>query len=224
MKKFMNFVFVLIVLVSSGIVASCDKKDIIAFKSCVLNNEGNYELIVDNNVESFSFLDEIIIDKAYSYFISKDDYGLNTYQTKIVPLSVGENKFYIFVLDSEGRTKEKLNISITRLDPVYMLTGLHNEISLLDTFGLPGQSFDFNFEIRCEDEYLVKIKTLYCDEVSSFVTGNINDMYLINEWIDSSLLTNRVNHVYIRCSTNFTNSESGKLLVSLQYSIKNNAA
>ena len=216
MKKITNLFFVFIILISTFLLYSCGEKKIIEFKTCVLNNDGSYELIVENDVESFSFLNEIVIDQNYSYFISKDDYGLDTYQTKIVPLSVGENKFYIFILDSKGKTKEKLNINITRSNPIYVLKDLHNEITILDTNALPGQTFNFKFELKCENEYLIKFKVLLDNSVSSLITGRLNNIYPINEWIDSSLI-NQTSFLYIHCSSNLTNSEINKLLISIEY-------
>ena len=219
MKKITNLFFVFIILISTFLLASCGEKKIIEFKTCVLNNDGSYELIVENDVESFSFLNEIVIDQNYSYFISKDDYGLDTYQTKIVPLSVGENKFYIFVLDNDGKTKEKLTINIIRQQyiHVFILTEECGEIVYdLKTTALPGGSCTFYFTLDCTKSYLVKMNVLLDNESSTNLFSKINTEYLTNEWINIENLNNDMNRITIFVNSSLSNN-TNNISVKLQY-------
>ena len=54
--------------------------------------------VVSNSSDNYSFLEEISIAPNKEYIVSLDEYGIQTVLTKIVPLSVGDNVFYIFEL------------------------------------------------------------------------------------------------------------------------------
>ena len=51
---------------------------------------------VSNATETFSFKNEISVSGDTSYEVALDEFGITTSLTKIVPLDVGNNTFYVF--------------------------------------------------------------------------------------------------------------------------------
>ena len=75
------------------------------------NNVGS--ISVSNATEKFSFADEIAIIGNAEYVVSLDEYGIHTAYTKIVPLNVGDNIFYIFE-SLNGKIQNTYIITIRR--------------------------------------------------------------------------------------------------------------
>ncbi len=69
----------------------------IMFKTLIATKEDNFYGKLSNGTTSFSFKDEIIITGTATYTVSKDAYGSQTYLTKVVPLSEGDNIYYVIV-------------------------------------------------------------------------------------------------------------------------------
>ena len=71
------------------------EKDEIAFTTLLLNEDNAYTKEVSNDITEFSFVDEIKRFGNANFVVSSDKYGSQTYLTKIVPLQIGDNEFYI---------------------------------------------------------------------------------------------------------------------------------
>lgn len=91
----------------------CSAKDTIVDEGSRLNSkisfktltiiEGNiYSTKVDNSIENFSFINEIEVVGIAKFVVSSDIYGGNQFATKVVPLEIGNNNFYIIeMIDGE---------------------------------------------------------------------------------------------------------------------------
>lgn len=75
---------------------------------------------VANSVTEFSFVNEIKINGDASYVVSSDVYGSQTFLTKIVPLGIGDNVFYVFAMVN-NEVVETYTITIRRR-PIYTVT------------------------------------------------------------------------------------------------------
>ena len=67
----------------------------IAFKTLTLDSDNNVYGKVPNTQTTFSFINEIDVSGNAEYFVSSDIYGINQIPTKTVPLSIGNNTFYV---------------------------------------------------------------------------------------------------------------------------------
>ena len=72
----------------------------ITFKTLAVDGK-NASATLSNATEEFSFAEEIEIIGIVKFEVSLDKYGSQIFLTKIVPLNVGDNTFYIFVLNGE---------------------------------------------------------------------------------------------------------------------------
>ncbi len=88
----------------------------IEFKTLSLEEKN----IFSNATEMFSFLGEIEIKGNAKFSVSLDLYGTQIVLTKIVPLTIGDNKFYVFELIDNDVTKV-YEITIRRR-PMYEVT------------------------------------------------------------------------------------------------------
>ena len=68
------------------------KQSHIAFKTLSIEEKNIFSF----DTEEFSFLEEIEIFGHSKYSVSKDKFGTETFLTKVVPLSCGDNDFYVF--------------------------------------------------------------------------------------------------------------------------------
>jgi uncharacterized repeat protein (TIGR02543 family) len=75
--------------------------------------------IVPNATTEFSFKNEIETYGNATYEVANDIYGLNTYLTKVVPLSTGDNVFYVFEMVGEELTTYTVTI---RRKPMYTVS------------------------------------------------------------------------------------------------------
>lgn len=71
---------------------------------------------VSNGTTTFSFIDEISVEKGTTYTISTDINGINTIPSKTVNLEIGDNVFYILVQNGEELT---LYTATVRRKPMY---------------------------------------------------------------------------------------------------------
>lgn len=99
-KKCLLFSFMFVSIICLIFTGCSNKGDEFVFTEAEFKNE-IYSVVVANNIEEYSLLDKISVNKNYKWSVAKDEYGLTTFTTKIVPLSVGDNNFYIIVLDKE---------------------------------------------------------------------------------------------------------------------------
>lgn len=71
---------------------------------------------VSNATETFSFLSDIKVAKNATYVVARDIYCEQVIYSKTVPLSVGDNTFYILV--TNGNTMKLYSVTVRRL-PMY---------------------------------------------------------------------------------------------------------
>ena len=95
----------------------CGDKGIqFTFKDAEYKNE-IYSIVVSNDTVEYSLLNKISINDGYTWSVAKDEYGLTTFTTKVVPLVDGDNNFYIIVMDKkENSTIYQICI---RRKPIY---------------------------------------------------------------------------------------------------------
>ncbi len=74
----------------------------ISFKTLTITEGNIYSTKVDNSIENFSFINEIEVIGIAKFVVSSDIYGSNQFATKVVPLEIGNNNFYIIeMIDGE---------------------------------------------------------------------------------------------------------------------------
>ena len=76
--------------------------------------------VVSNATEVFSFGNEISTTGNADYIVALDEFGIQTSLTKNVPLTVGDNTFYVFQT-VDGKTQNTYVITIRRR-PIYQVT------------------------------------------------------------------------------------------------------
>lgn len=141
--------------------------------------DGAYHVSVDKDVEEFDFTKEILVKNGYSYFISNYPNGNNILLAQKAKLSVGKNKFYVFVYnknifqnkyelivfrkDSLVEKRYKVNdgiaddIIVSSLNKLQ--TGLENDgFGILDS----GAEFKYNSETRVVS---ISIPSVISDEI-----------------------------------------------------------
>ena len=74
---------------------------------------------VSNVTETFSFLNDITVSKDANYIVARDIYCENIIHSKTVPLSIGDNTFYILV--TNGKEMKLYAVTIRRL-PMYIVS------------------------------------------------------------------------------------------------------
>ena len=84
----------------------------ISFKTLIVN-ENNVNGTVGNQIETYSFLDEIETSGKATYIVSLDLYGEQQVLSKIIPLNIGNNTVYIFEMIN-GETNRVFNVTIRR--------------------------------------------------------------------------------------------------------------
>lgn len=86
-------------------------KSNIKFKTLIANENNIYSIKVGNSIETFSFINEIEVIGIAKFVVSSDIYGGNQFATKIVPLEVGNNNFYIIeIVDGDSTNKYEVTI------------------------------------------------------------------------------------------------------------------
>lgn len=75
--------------------------------------------VVANSVTEFDFKNKIALKEGLDYVLSLDEYGIQTVVTKRVPLSEGDNKYYVIV--TKGNDYVTYNVTIRRR-PMYVVS------------------------------------------------------------------------------------------------------
>jgi hypothetical protein len=92
----------------------------INFKTLTITEDNLYSTKVGNSIENFSFINEIEVIGIAKFVVSSDIYGSNQFATKVVPLEVGNNHFYIIeMIDEEPTSVYEVNI---RRREIYRVT------------------------------------------------------------------------------------------------------
>lgn len=87
-----------------------------------------YHLSVDNNVTSINF--KQIVQSNQIWYLSKDINGTSINITKVAPLEVGDNTFYIIEEDEDDYTVHE--VTVRRL-PMYTVTFITNSDAILES-------------------------------------------------------------------------------------------
>src|SRR5690554_3744937 len=87
-----------------------------------------YHLSVDNNVTSINF--KQIVQSNQIWYLSKDINGTSINITKVAPLEVGDNTFYIIEEDENDYTVHE--VTVRRL-PMYTVTFITNSDAILES-------------------------------------------------------------------------------------------
>lgn len=88
--------------------------------------DGAYRVSVNNDIEIFDFTKEIFAKNGYSYLISDSSSGDNILLTQKAKLSIGENKFHVFVYN-QSRFQNKYELIVFRKDTLVRKTYKANE-------------------------------------------------------------------------------------------------
>ncbi|MBR2384268.1 MAG: InlB B-repeat-containing protein, partial [Clostridia bacterium] len=91
----------------------------ILFKTLTVDGTNVYGKF-DNATIEFSFVNEIAVVGNADFIVSLDSYGTQTIITKIVPLNVGDNTFYVFET-IEGKLVKTYVVTIRRR-PIYTVS------------------------------------------------------------------------------------------------------
>ncbi len=97
----------------------CQKEQKISFNTLTVNRDKVYGK-VSNSILEFSFVNEISINGASDYIVSYDKYLSQSVETKIVPLSEGDNIIYV-AEKTEGQIGDIYEITIRRR-PMYTVS------------------------------------------------------------------------------------------------------
>lgn len=92
----------------------------ISFKTLTITEGNIYSTKVGNSIKNFSFINEIEVVGIAKFVVSSDIYGGNQFATKVVPLEIGNNNFYIIeMIDGEPSNIYEVNI---RRREIYSVT------------------------------------------------------------------------------------------------------
>ncbi len=157
MKKLLPFLFLFIAF---GLLcfSSCSKKDgedttqvqspssesdVLGKSSLIFNSlniqNNSASTSVPNSTETFSFLEEISTQKNSQFIVALDEFGIHTSATKIVPLNIGDNKFFIFET-VDGKVQNTYTINIRRR-PIYTVTFNSDNGSYIESQNVEEGSF-----------------------------------------------------------------------------------
>ena len=109
----------------------------ISFKNLTAT-ENNVYGVVNNDTETFSFIDEVERTGDVTYIVTLDEFGINPALTKIVPLEIGDNKVYVFEL-IDGEINKYYTVTIRR-KPMYVVT-FNTQGSSVDSQTIEEDSF-----------------------------------------------------------------------------------
>jgi len=116
----------LLLILTVLIVSSCGKDKIETIDATALDealivsadgfevNGNDLSASVENDTETFSFLDRIVVSAGATWQISTDVQGREPVPTKAVSLIPGDNVFYILVTSGSGKTLSLYTVTVTR--------------------------------------------------------------------------------------------------------------
>ena len=120
-KFYLNFILAILIFIPCLVlfVGCSSANDEFKFKNSKFDN-GIYSIVVSNDTSEYLLLDNISVNDDYTWIVAKDKYGLTSFSTKKVPLSEGDNHFYIIVMDqNENSISYQINI---RRRPIYIVS------------------------------------------------------------------------------------------------------
>ena len=75
-------------------------------------------LTLPNATETYSFVNRVTVSEGATWQICTDTFGMNPVITRTVPLTAGNNTYYLFVISGDGQTVNSYTITIRR-KPMY---------------------------------------------------------------------------------------------------------
>ena len=94
---------------------------------------------VKNSVNEFNFKEEVITGENSSYYVSLDKYGSNLILTKVAPLEIGDNTFYILA-SVNGEIVDTFVVTIRRR-PIYTVVFDSNGATFVNRLQIEEGSF-----------------------------------------------------------------------------------
>ena len=85
------------------------------------DGDGNYRIILPNETEIYSFINQITVSENATWVISLDVYGMNTVLSKTIPVEIGDNVVYLIVISGDGETVAFYTMTVRRR-PLYTVT------------------------------------------------------------------------------------------------------
>lgn len=140
----------------------------ISFKNFVVDEENYAHIKVANDVTTYSFIKEIIVNGNATYSVSLDVYGLITIPTKTVLLEEGDNTFYILQTIGEELTLYTLTI---RRRPIYTVSFNSNGGTEVENQNIEEDSF------AVEPQSPKKVAHVFCGwnyDFTRAITANLN--------------------------------------------------
>jgi len=152
--------------------------------------------------EKFSFADDITVSGGVVWTVSTDAYGVNTVATKTVPLSPGDNIFYIHVINHD-QSVTTYTVSIyrnrmytvifntpdgTRVEPQRVEEGyfaIEPTAPMIDQYAFMG--WDYNFSLPIMGDTVINARYEYNPEMSRFEFVSKGDGYEITGIRDRSV-------------------------------------
>ena len=117
LKKFFHCLFLCLcaLCVCFAVVACAKEENKVSFQTLTVDGL-TVKGVLSNEVQTFSFLQEITVEDGITYVVSLDEFGIQTVVTKTVPLSAGDNTFYIIAMDGDISTVYTV---VLRRKPMY---------------------------------------------------------------------------------------------------------
>ena len=97
-----------------------------------VNENGTITVKVDNNVSTYSFINNVTVTNGSKYNVYTDILGENEIKTKTSSISIGNNTFYVLVTDKNDNIK--LYTVIIRRLPMYTISFVTNCNDSIDSY------------------------------------------------------------------------------------------
>ena len=172
---------------------------------------------VPYSITEYSFIDEISVNKKYTWSLSLDEYGISNVVTKKVPLETGDNIFYIHVSANSGKSIDTYTVTIHRnticsvvfdtdggsyIENQYFEEGTEYYITVpvdpyKDNYEFIGWDYDFSKPIK--DNITIKAQWVAVPDLSLFYyeysDGGFKITGLKNYYFDKIVIPEGVNQI-----------------------------
>ncbi len=204
----------------------------ITFKTLSVDGE-NASAILPNATEEFSFAEEIEIIGIVTFEVALDIYGLQTFSTKIVPLEIGDNTFYVFEMEDD-HVNDTFKVTLRRR-PNYTVSFNSNGSSTVESqtveegllatkpsdiekagYTFDGWDFDFNTPVTQNEtinaKWIANTNTPY--KVEYYLQNIDDDNYTLEDTENLTGTTDTIANAEIKTFPHFTaeqKSVSGRI-------------
>ena len=204
----------------------------ITFKTLSVDGE-NASAILPNATEEFSFAEEIEIIGIVTFEVALDIYGLQTFSTKIVPLEIGDNTFYVFEMEDD-HVNDTFKVTLRRR-PNYTVSFNSNGGSTVESqtveegflatkpadiekagYTFDGWDFDFNTPVTQNEtvnaKWIANTNTPY--KVEYYLQNIDDDNYTLEDTENLTGTTDTIANAEIKTLPHFTaaqKSVSGRI-------------